>query len=248
MNHNGPSEGAEAESEMSSASPDTSSEHRDGISSAETTPPPMDEDDEDEDDMEMSGMPVFPNKRSSVGNLSAHFSHSYQSMPSSSFNGSAPLHSPAFSHFRHSSIDTRPSTAEAKLHEDDEADLAAAIGLCNFGTPRTGPVPMSPGIPPVPPLPSRYLDQSNGAGSTSQSLGPAAVPNLNSSLTESTPNIFVSVSYNPSLSYKVSDEREVKMGNADRVQRQNRNADVDFSKRPAHADDDDDGVFGRMEE
>ncbi|GFF45638.1 hypothetical protein IFM46972_07846 [Aspergillus udagawae] len=248
MNQNGPSEGAEAESEVSSASPDTSSELRDGISSAETTPPPMDEDDEDEDDMKMSGMPVFPNKRFSMGNVSAHFSHSYQSVPSSSFNGDAPLHSPAFSHFRHSSIDTRPSTAEAKLHEDDEADLAAAIGLCNFGTPRTGPVPMSPGIPPVPPLPSRYLDQSNGAGSTSQSLDPAATAHVNSSLTESTPNIFLSVSYNPSLSYKVSDEREVKMGDADRVQRQNRNADVDFSNRPAHADDDDDGVFGRMEE
>jgi hypothetical protein len=248
MNQNGPSEGAEAESDQSSASPDTSSELRDGISSAETTPPPMDEDDEDEEDMEMSGMPVFPNKRYSVGNVSAHFSHSYQSVPSSSFNGDAPLHSPAFSHFRHSSIDTRPSTAEAKLHEDDEADLAAAIGLCNFGTPRTGPVPMSPGIPPVPPLPSRYLDQSNGTGSISQSLDPAATANANSSLTESTPNIFLSVSYNPSLSYKVSDEREVKMGDADRVQRQNRNADVDFSNRPAHADDDDDGVFGRMEE
>ncbi|GIJ82848.1 hypothetical protein Asppvi_001363 [Aspergillus pseudoviridinutans] len=248
MNQNGPSEGAEAESELSSASPDTSSELRDSVSSAETTPPPMDEDEEDEDDMEMSGMPVFPNKRFSVGNVSAHFSHSYQSVPSSSFNGDAPLHSPAFSHFRHSSIDTRPSTAEAKLHDDDEADLAAAIGLCNFGTPRTGPVPMSPGIPPVPPLPSRYLDQSNGAGSISQSLDPANTANLNSSLTESTPNIFLSVSYNPSLSYKVSDEREVKMGNADRVQRQNRNADVDFTNRPAHADDDDDGVFGRMEE
>ncbi|PKX98190.1 putative C2H2 finger domain protein [Aspergillus novofumigatus IBT 16806] len=230
MNQNGPSEGAEAESDQSSASPDTSSELRDGISSAETTPPPMDEDDEDEEDMEMSGMPVFPNKRYSVGNVSAHFSHSYRSVPSSSFNGDAPLHSPAFSHFRHSSIDTRPSTAEAKLHEDDEADLAAAIGLCNFGTPRTGPVPI------------------NGTRSISQSLDPAATANDNSSLTESNPNIFLSVSYNPSLSYKVSDEREVKMGDADRVQRQNRNADVDFSNRPAHADDDDDGVFGRMEE
>ncbi|KAK9653244.1 hypothetical protein HCH54_003169 [Aspergillus fumigatus] len=248
MNQHAPSESAEAESDQSSASPDTSSELRDGISSAETTPPPMDEDDENEEDMEMSGMPVFPNKRYSVGNVSAQYSHSYQSVPSSSFNGDAPLHSPAFSHFRHSSIDTRPSTAEAKLHEDDEADLAAAIGLCNFGTPRTGPVPMSPGIPPVPPLPSRYLDLSNGTGSISQSLDPAATVNATSSLTESTPNIFLSVSYNPSLSYKVSDEREVKMGDADRVQRQNRNADVDFSNRPAHADDDDDGVFGRMEE
>ncbi|EAW11508.1 putative C2H2 finger domain protein [Aspergillus clavatus NRRL 1] len=249
MNLIGPSDIPEADSEASSASPDASSELRDGLSSAETTPPPMDEDDDDEDDdMEMSGMPAFPSKRFSVGNASGPFSHSYQSIPSSSYNDSAPLHSPAFSHFRHSSIDTRPSTAEAKLHEDDEADLAAAIGLCNFGTPRTGPVPMSPSIPPVPPLPTRYLDQSNGAGSTSQSLNQSGDGKMASSLANSTPNLFLSVSFNPSLSYKVSDEREVRMGDADRVQRQTRNADVDFSNRPAHADDDDDGVFGRMEE
>lgn len=239
MNQDGvPADGHDGESEMSSASPDASSDVRDGISSAETTPPPMDED--GNDDFDMSGLPtnIHMGKRFSVSNP-AGFSRSFQSIPSSSFTGSAPMHSPAFSHLRHSSIDTRPSTAETKLHDDDEADLAAAIGLCNFGTPRTGPVSMSPNVPPVPPLPTRFLDQS---GNGDQSDRPAG------DHPDSTPNVFLSMSYNPSLSYKVSDEREVRMGDADRASRQNRNADVDFSNHAAPADDDDDGVFGRMEE
>ncbi|KAL5366401.1 hypothetical protein BJX96DRAFT_169894 [Aspergillus floccosus] len=243
MNQDGP----EADSEVSSASPDASSEVRDGLSSAETTPPPMDEDDDDDDD-DMLIEPPTGGKRYSVGNISAHFSHSYQSGPSSSFTGSAPWASPAFSHFRHSSIDTRPSTAEAKLHEDDEADLAAAIGLCTFGTPRTGPVAMSPSVPPVPPLPSRFLDQNGSASNHSQSLDPSKTKGpADPAILGSSATLFPSLSYNPSLSYKVSDEREVRMGDADRATRQTRNADVDFGNRPA-ADDDDDGVFGRMEE
>ncbi|KAB8232923.1 putative C2H2 finger domain protein [Aspergillus alliaceus] len=241
MNQDGP----EVESEISSASPDASSELRDGLSSAETTPPPMDEDDEDDEDM--SPEPTIE-KRFSVSNASGLLSHSYQSVPSSSFTGSAPWASPAFSHYRQSSIDTRPSTAEAKLHEDDEADLAAAIGLCTFNTPRTRPVPMSPSVPPVPPLPSRFLDQASVGGNESQSLDQSTTKETDATFSTSTPNLFFSLSYNPSMSYKVSDEREVKMGAADRTTRQNRNADVDFGHRPTAADEDDDGVFGRMEE
>lgn len=245
MNHDDiPDESAELESELSSGSPDALSEMRDGVSSAETTPPPMDS--EEDDDFEMSGVPARWTKRPSVSNASG-FSRSYQSIPSSSYNDSAPLHSPTFSHFRHSSIDTRPSTADTRLHEDDEADLAAAIGLCNFGTPRTGPVSMTPDVPPVPPLPSRYLDSSShpsnhGIHSLSQPADEAA-------RRDSDVNIFLSRSLNPSLSYKVSDEREVRTG-GDEAQksRQRRNADVDFGNRTAPADDDDDGVFGRMEE
>lgn len=255
MNHDGP----DAESELSSASPDEASERPDGLSSADTTPPPMgqdeieeeveaeeeeDEADDDEDDLEMSGVSTVGDKRYDVpnSNINSLFSHSYQSVPSSSFTESGPLHSPSFSTFRHSSLDTRPSTANTKLHDDDEADLAAAIGLCNFGTPRTRPTPLSPSIPPVPPLPNRYLDTSSAAaGQQSQSLDQSRAP-ADAALPGSIPNMFLSASYNPALSYKVSDEREVR-----RTSRQNRNADVDFGSRPA-PDDDDDGVFGRMEE
>ncbi|KGO77247.1 hypothetical protein PITC_092070 [Penicillium italicum] len=246
MNHDDPpDESAELESEMSSGSPDALSEMRDGISSVETTPPPMDS--EEDDDFEMSGVPAQWTKRPSVSNASA-FSRSYQSIPSSSYNDSAPLHSPSFSHFRHSSIDTRPSTADTRLHEDDEADLAAAIGLCNFGTPRTGPVSMAPDVPPVPPLPARYLDSSSHP--SNQGLhSPQSRPTEEAARRDSEANIFLSRSLNPSLSYKVSDEREVRTG-GDEAQksRQRRNADVDFGNRSAPADDDDGGVFGHMEE
>ncbi|CAG7944227.1 unnamed protein product [Penicillium salamii] len=252
MNHDDPpdesaelAELAELESELSSGSPDARSELRDGLSSAETTPPPMDE--EEDDDFEMSGMPAQWAKRPSVSNASG-FSRSYQSIPSSSYNDSAPLHSPTFSHFRNSSIDTRPSTADARLHEDDEADLAAAIGLCNFGTPRTGPVSLTPDVPPVPPLPARYLDSSSHPDSQSPHSAQSR-PTMEAARRDSEANIFLSRSFNPSLSYKVSDEREVRTGGKEAQQsRQRRNADVDFGNRSAPADDDDDGVFGRMEE
>ncbi|KAJ5773486.1 hypothetical protein N7457_008382 [Penicillium paradoxum] len=246
MNHDDPpDESAELESELSSGSPDALSEMRDGISSAETTPPPMDS--EEDDDFEMSGVPAQWTKRPSVSNASG-FSRSYQSIPSSSYNDSASLHSPTFSHFRHSSIDTRPSTADTRLHEDDEADLAAAIGLCNFGTPRTGPVSMTPDVPPVPPLPARYLDSSSHP--SNQGLhSPLSRRTDEAARRDSEVNIFLSRSLNPSLSYKVSDEREVRTGGDDaQKSRQRRNADVDFGNRSAPPDDDDDGVFGRMEE
>ncbi|KAL1865093.1 hypothetical protein Plec18167_009562 [Paecilomyces lecythidis] len=231
MNQEPTASAPEMESEDSSASPATSSELRDGLSSTETTPPPMGDDGAD-----LTGTPAGYGKRYSVASTSA-FSRSYQS---SSFADSAPLHSPAFSHFRHSSIDTRPSTADTGSSDDDEADLAAAIGLCNFGTPRTGPVPMSPDVPPVPPLPARFLGQSISGPGLSQSAA-AAMP-----LPSSASTIYGSLSLNPSLSYKVSDERDVKMEDAHRESRQRRNADVDFGSR--HQEDDDDGVFGHMEE
>ncbi len=235
------SENPDAESEISSASPGASSELRDGLSSAETTPPPMDEDNSD-DDMSVEAEKPF----GGVNNAGPQYSHSFQSVPSSSFTGSAPWPSPAFSHFRNSSIDTRPSTAEAKLPDEDEADLAAAIGLCNFGTPRMGPTSVSPGVPPVPPLPSRFLDQASSL--ENQNLGRSGASVTDTALPNSHQDVFPSLSYNPSMSYKVSDEREVRLGKTERSSRQTRNADVDFGSRPAQADDDDDGVFGRMEE
>lgn len=233
-------ESQDIESDHSSASPGASSVLHDGISSAETTPPPMDE---DEEEIELDNKP-YDNSNYNYNHPSA-FSRSYQSIASSSYADNGSLHSPAFSHFRHSSIDTRPSTAETTgAHEDDSdaSDLAAAIRLCNFGTPRSSAVAGSSDVPPVPPLPARYLSQQSGistAGSVydKSSLGVAG----------SKPAVFGSFSLNPSQSYKVSDERDVKMGDADRESRHRRNNDVDFGSRQTH-DDDDDGVFGRMEE
>jgi hypothetical protein len=220
----------DAESDNSSASPGASSELRGDLSSAETTPPPLSDETGDQD------------KQFRVNSPSA-FSRSLQSIPSSSFTGSAPPYSPAFSHFRQSSVDTRPSTAEAGTADEDDADLAAAIRLCSFGTPRSKPVVLASDVPPVPPLPARYLSQSAG-----RNLHADGSRGGVSSTCASASTIFNSYSLDPSHSYKVSDERDVKMADADCGSRHRGNDDVDFGTREAHADDDDDGVFGRMEE
>ncbi|KAK2806765.1 hypothetical protein FQN50_005627 [Emmonsiellopsis sp. PD_5] len=252
------------ESDRSSASPTASgiSELRDGLSSTETTPPPVGEEGRS---FTKSG---YHNHRFSAN--SANFSRSFQSIPSSSFTGSAPSFSPSRSHFRQSSTDTRPSTAETNgmsmglgLLDDDEAGLAAAIELCNFGTPRSGPtIPMSPDVPPVPPLPARFLGQSvssghainssvnlTGAGSGSGSFGVPLRADASS-----TPTIYNSLTIHPPLSYKVSDVREVRMDDAAAAEKSRSNGGVgddDFAQdhdRDRMMDDDDDGVFGRMEE
>lgn len=232
----------EVESDNSSVSPAASSDLHDGISSAETTPPPMDDEDAEadrEDKVLPHGYSSAVRRPSYNFNHPSAFSRSYQSVASSSYADNGSLHSPSFSHFRQSSVDTRPSTAETTgvPEEDSDAnDLAAAIRLCNFGTPRSNAVAGSSDVPPVPPLPARYLSQQSGV-SNAGSLG---IPG-------STPAVFGSFSLDPSQSYRVSDERDVKMGDADRESRRRRNNDVDFGSRQVH-DDDDDGVFGRMEE
>ncbi|KAK3045062.1 hypothetical protein LTS18_014662, partial [Coniosporium uncinatum] len=62
----------------------------------------------------------------------------------------------------------RPTTSGTSVSsyydtQEDQADLAAAVGLlsCSYGTPKTRPVMLPPDIPPVPPLPEKYLSSSN---------------------------------------------------------------------------------------
>jgi hypothetical protein len=107
---------------------------------------------------------------------------------------------------------------------------------------------MTPDVPPVPPLPARYLDSSSHP-SNRGIHSPQLRPTEEAARRDSEANIFLSRSLNPSLSYKVSDEREARTGGDDaQKSRQRRNADVDFGNRSAPADDDDGGVFGHMEE
>lgn len=61
----------------------------------------------------------------------------------------------------------------------------------------------------------------------------------------STPTMFDPLMMHRPLSYKVSDERGSRMDDAERDGQQN--DDEDFG-RPVHTDDDDDEIFGRMEE
>lgn len=238
------------DSDRSSASPTASgiSELRDGMSSTETTPPPTGEDG-------AGGYKAGDPRRFSGNNHSSVFSRSFQSAQSSSFAGSAPSYSPVRSHFRHSSIDTRPSTADTGVLDDDEAGLAAAIELCNFGTPRTRPTIMSPDIPPVPPLPARYLSQSVSANVNHMPTIPQNTAhsfdtrtNAPGATDPSIPTLFSPFMANPALSYKVSDERDVKMDDA--PSRKAAAAGDDDFDRPSVVpmDEDDDGVFGKMEE
>ncbi|KAF3491606.1 uncharacterized protein GIQ15_01123 [Arthroderma uncinatum] len=288
------------DSDRSSASPTVSgiSELRDGLSSTETTPPPM----SDDGAFSKSNDPYrYPHSHHHNNHSNNHsFSRSLQSIPSSSFASasSVPSYSPAHSHFRQSSTDTRPSTADTNgVLDDDAAGLAAAIELCNFGTPRSGPMAMVEDVPPVPPLPARYLGQSvgstmalannhtNGFFSGNNNItGSASNFNLPSgsgssisgttittgNLAAPTPTAFntLSMSAHAPMSYRVSDERDVKMADikpdvAEHDNTRNNSSspahaqnsgstDDDFDRASpssvVHMDDDDDGVFGRMEE
>jgi hypothetical protein len=216
-----PESAKDFQSDQDSTSPAASgsSDPHDGLSSADTTPPPQD------------NQPAYVEtsygarpKRYSSGN---NFSRSYQSAPSSnSIVRSAPNNF-GFSQYHKQSSERRPlSSGFAPSGQEDEAGLAAAVELlsCSFGTPRTGPVTLAADIPPVPPLPARYLSQS------SFSRTPAQQNPVGSS-----------------SSLHRDDHRggDVKM-------EEDGESLADDDEYDAHSrgrsDEDDDGVFGRMEE
>ncbi|EFQ98083.1 hypothetical protein MGYG_01119 [Nannizzia gypsea CBS 118893] len=289
------------DSDRSSTSPTVSgiSELRDGLSSTETTPPPTG----DDGALSKSNDPYrYPSSHSSYNNYNHNhsFSQSLQSIPSASFASasSVPSYSPARSHFRHSSTDTRPSTADTNgVLDDDAAGLAAAIELCNFGTPRSGPMAIPEEVPPVPPLPARFLGQSVGStmalannhpngffGNNGTISGPSNSMNfshnsgssvsgatITGNLAASTPSIFdaLPMATHTPISYRVSDERDVKMAdikpdiltqhsnirndstspaNHQQSGSQDGESDRGSPSSVVHMDDDDDGVFGHMEE
>jgi hypothetical protein len=142
-------DGTAANDSDNSSSPAASgsSDMRDeDLSSTETTPPPH-----------MEG-PYRDSKRYS--NTSSAYSRSYQSVLSES----VPNTEGASGYARHwSASSNRPLTANTSIAEsyrdEDPKDLAAAVGLlsCSYGTPKSGPVSMLGDIPPVPPLPAKYV-------------------------------------------------------------------------------------------
>ncbi|KAL5115401.1 hypothetical protein ACEQ8H_006701 [Pleosporales sp. CAS-2024a] len=217
------------DSDHSSLSPPASgsSDVRDGLSSTETTPPPQIED---------HAVGSFPHsqfgprslKRYS-GNSSA-YSHSYQSTVFSD-NGNG-------HHYRQwSNLSDRPTTSGTSVagsyHDDanDHADLAAAVGLlsCSYGTPKSGPVGLPADVPPVPPLPAKFLDFSQACQSLS---GNTTVTPLQSSMRNS---------------YRChSETKDVDMDDdhfADEEDYRQSN-----SRSRGRIDEDEDAFFGRMEE
>lgn len=230
-----PESGKAGDSDHSSVSPPASGSselHDDDYSSAETTPPPLSEHAYHPENYNMGR----PKRHSST---SSAFSRSYQSAPSSSLpGGHPPPMGTSFGNPYQMNQPRRPSTSGAAatgyVIDEDEASLAAAVeSLCSFGTPRSGPVHLPADVPPVPPLPARFAGQSNNR------LSGNPTPSL----------LLPGLGMPPPLTHRISDERDVKMG----VERHSNNMDDDddFDERSVshgRSDEDDDGVFGRMEE
>ena len=149
---------------QSSASPAAtgSSPSRDEWSSVHTTPPPpVDDENNPFAFTGRDGRGFDAKRRSSYGSA---YSRSYQSTYSLSTH--ADLTSPgtpSFNRLSQASFDVKayPSTSVIQ-GDEDEADLAAAVGLlsCSHGTPRSGPLVVTDDdVPPVPPLPARFAGE-----------------------------------------------------------------------------------------
>ena len=222
------------DSDQSSASPaasGTSEIHDDFLSSAETTPPPTGDDPYSSE----SFRNARPERNSGVSSV---FSRSYQSAPSSSLpRDSAATMGSSYGRSRSPARQRRPSSSSYGsptyfAADDDTASLAAAVELVHFGTPNSRPVHLPPDIPPVPPLPARYVGEYN--------TGPPATLRNPGSLFGMHPDVGL-----PSLSTQtLSNERgapeepQIKVKSEERPQ----------SVQPARLYDEDEGVFGQMEE
>ncbi len=225
MNHEGlteaemvkPSDSDNNSSASPAASGSSGLRDDEGYSSAETTPPPM----SDQYGM-LDGVNNSRSKRYSGNSYS--FSRSYQSAPSSSLPGNG------FAGLNNSSVQRRPSSSGLGrgIDDEDEAGLIAAVqSLCSFGTPRTGAVLLPPDVPPVPPLPARFIEQSHHQPShygdkaaLDLSRQVTVVPEAHSKDVEMS-NGYKAVPYQDDRKYRLSSEEE--------------------------AEDSDDGVFGGME-
>lgn len=213
-------------SDRSSPPASGSSDLREELSSTETTPPPQ------MDDHAVGSFPHSHFGQRSIKRYSTNssaYSQSYQSAVFSD-NGNG-------GHYRHwSNVSDRPTTSGTSVagsyHEDsnEHADLAAAVGLlsCSYGTPKSGPSALSPDIPPVPPLPAKFLDFNKGrtlSGSTTVTAQQSSMRN----------------------SYRYhSDDKDVDMDDdhfADEEDYRHSN-----SRSRGRIDEDDDAFFGRMEE
>ena len=229
-----PTESVKAsDSDNSSASPAlfTSSDpdDDDDVSSVETTPPPT---------SEHADFTTYDEVRNEkrYSNTSSVFSRSYQSAPSTSFAPSSVPTAASYGSFQHTGYQRRPSTSGISAlglgASEEEAALAAAVELCHFnGTPRTGPTQMDD-IPPVPPLPARYA-----AHNTNRPVSGAGYPGMQD------------LGLPPPLTHRLSDERSNKVHN--NIPHPAEDDEEDFDQRSisrGRSDEEDDGVFGRMEE
>lgn len=212
-------------SEAGSASPTASgySEQHDGHSSADTTPPPQ-----ADPFRSMS-------KRYSSG---SGYARSYQSTTSNGFlSGSIPSGS-GFGHNRQGSTDRRPPSSGMNNTGQEDRDLAAAVELlsCSFNSNGGRDSRLPSDAPPVPPLPAQYLDQVATSSSFLDSFSPFA----NSYTARQMPE-----SFTRGESRFARHDEDVKMEDSDGGSMDDED---DRRSRARNSEEDDEGVFGRMEE
>jgi hypothetical protein len=201
------------DSDVSSPEASSSDPQSDALSSKDGSPVPQIED-------LSNGIAAERFDRKRFSGNSSTYSHSYQS---SVFSDGRHYNV----HSRQVSADNRPTTAgtSATSYTDEEREeMSAAFNLlsCSYGnTPKTGPVAISEGIPPVPPLPAKYLGQSLDHLSGSTITG---VPHAQ--------NSFVRGSHLEDVDM-AEDEDERHYG---------------ANRGSGRSDDEEEGMFGRMEE
>jgi hypothetical protein len=211
------------QSEAGSSSPAASgySDPVERQSSADTTPPPVAE------GVNVNGT-SYRNKRSSSN---VGYARSFQSASAASYGAGSVPYGSGFGHYRQPSNDHRPGSSGRNATGEDDRDLAAAVELlsCSFGSnngSRTATIPED--APPVPPVPAQYLGQAT-------SLSTASFIN---SFPRRQPESFTRGEMRrPSEDVRMD-------GSGDSVM-----DDDDFEVRSrGRSEDEDDGVFGRMEE
>ncbi|CAJ2510005.1 Uu.00g059050.m01.CDS01 [Anthostomella pinea] len=211
-------------SEGESASPAASgfSEYQGGRSSVDTTPPPQ-----------VEGFAVgAPAYRDAPKRYSgSSYSRSYQSAASGSFFPTSVPSRPGLGHNRHSSSDRRPPSSGVNSSGQEDRDLAAAVELlsCSFGSnggTRDSRLPDD--APPVPPLPAQYLDQAAFASTSF----------INSFPTRQMPESFTRGESRHSEDVKMEDSDGSMVDEEEEFRR----------SRVRSSEEDDDMMFGRMEE
>lgn len=214
------------DSDRSSASPaasGSSDPREDELSSTDTTPPPQ-------LDPAMADYPRSHFGHRSSKRYSANSSAYSQSYQSTVFSDNGQGHYRQWSNVSDGRPTTSGTSVAGSYHEEenDQADLAAAVGLlsCSYSTPKTGPMTLPHDIPPVPPLPPQFMGAFNTPGT-------ATITAQQSSLRAS------SYGYQP-------ESKDVDMDDG------NFASDDDYHHRRSRSrgrvDDEDDGVFGKMEE
>ncbi|PTB64276.1 hypothetical protein BBK36DRAFT_1207295 [Trichoderma citrinoviride] len=165
---------------------------------------------------------AYRDKRYSMGSV---FSRSFQSpQPSNPLVFGSIPHARGLDYGRSPSMDHRPSSSGINANGEDDHELAAAVELlsCSFGS--ANPVITHvEDAPPVPPVPTQFLDQAA------------------SYVSAGFINSF------PSRQPESFTRGEMRRGSED-VKMEESEDDFDMQFRARSGDEDDDGVFGRMEE